>query len=91
MSRPETGPMKFGDDWTGVFIRGDEALMGYAPALERALVALEALWQGDSMMHDVIAYARLKGLCSTSVLMRSAEEGASDQLQHLPSWGFCND
>jgi hypothetical protein len=25
MTRPETGPMKFGDDWTGVFIRGDDA------------------------------------------------------------------
>jgi hypothetical protein len=24
-SRPETGPMKFGDDWPGVFIRGDNA------------------------------------------------------------------
>lgn len=24
--RPETGPMKFGDDWTGLFIRGDNAL-----------------------------------------------------------------
>lgn len=23
--RPETGPMRFGDDWTGVFIRGDNA------------------------------------------------------------------
>lgn len=24
-TRPETGPMKFGDDWCGVFIRGDNA------------------------------------------------------------------
>lgn len=24
--RPETGPMRFGDDWTGVFIRGDHAM-----------------------------------------------------------------
>ena len=24
--RPETGPMKFGNDWPGVFIRGDNAL-----------------------------------------------------------------
>lgn len=23
--RLETGPVKFGEDWTGVFIRGDEA------------------------------------------------------------------
>lgn len=25
-TRPETGPMQFGDDWPGVFIRGDNAL-----------------------------------------------------------------
>ena len=24
--RPETGAMRFGDDWTGVFIRGDSAI-----------------------------------------------------------------
>ncbi len=29
--------MKFGDDWPGVFIRGDNALMSYAPALRRLL------------------------------------------------------
>jgi hypothetical protein len=26
MARPETGAMKFGDDWRGVFIRGDHAI-----------------------------------------------------------------
>ncbi len=31
--RPETGPMQFGDDWRGVFIRGDNALMLYVPLL----------------------------------------------------------
>jgi hypothetical protein len=31
-SRPETGPMRFGGDWCGVFIRGDNAA-GYALAL----------------------------------------------------------
>lgn len=25
MSRPETGPMQFGDDWPGLFLRGDYA------------------------------------------------------------------
>lgn len=43
--RPETGPMQFGDDWPGVFIRGDNALMGYAPAVYRAMQALpESEW-----------------------------------------------
>lgn len=31
--RPETGPMKFGDDWRGVFIRGDDAF-GFAQYLK---------------------------------------------------------
>lgn len=30
--RPETGPMQFGDDWPGVFIRGDNAFV-YAHVL----------------------------------------------------------
>jgi hypothetical protein len=34
--RAETGPMQFGDDWPGVFIRGDNA-MGMAIALEVVL------------------------------------------------------
>lgn len=39
--RVETGPVAFGDDWPGVFIRGDNALIGYAPALSRVLGDLE--------------------------------------------------
>jgi hypothetical protein len=33
--RPENGPMKFGSDWTGVFVRGDACFM-YAQAIARA-------------------------------------------------------
>ena len=32
--RIETGPVKFGDDWSGVFIRGDDAL-AYAQLIRR--------------------------------------------------------
>jgi hypothetical protein len=32
-NRPETGAMRFGSDWRGAFIRGDDAF-GYAQALE---------------------------------------------------------
>ena len=32
--RPETGAMRFGDDWTGVFIRGDEAMF-FSMAIEK--------------------------------------------------------
>ncbi len=34
--RPETGPMQFGDDWPGIFIRGDNA-MAEAMMIEGAL------------------------------------------------------
>ena len=34
--RVETGPVRFGDDWAGVFIRGDEAL-GLALALDQVV------------------------------------------------------
>ncbi len=39
--RPETGPMQFGDDWPGVFIRGDNAF-GDAMYLEQVLNDLAA-------------------------------------------------
>jgi hypothetical protein len=35
--RIETGKLQVGDDWPGVFIRGDNALLGYAPALRAIL------------------------------------------------------
>lgn len=34
--RVETGPLQFGDDWPGVFIRGDNAF-GYRMALQAVL------------------------------------------------------
>jgi len=38
--RPETGPMKFGDDWAGVFIRGDEAY-AFAAAIKKAISIID--------------------------------------------------
>lgn len=49
--RPESGPMKFGDDWTGVFFRGDQAFF-FSVMVERHLA-------GDV---DVMTRAALKGL-----------------------------
>lgn len=37
VGRVETGPVQFGDDWPGVFIRGDNA-MSYAGCLEHVLL-----------------------------------------------------
>ena len=35
--RVETGPTQFGDDWPGIFIRGDNALIGFAPGLREIM------------------------------------------------------
>lgn len=68
MSRPESGTMKFGDEWTGVFLRGDDAF-GYA-------VALEALMEASSNA-AVMAHVQLGGLLR--VLKSSNEFYASDE------------
>jgi len=48
-SRAETGPMSFGDDWPGVFIRGDNALM-YATNLRLLMHELPE----DKFLKDVL-------------------------------------
>lgn len=40
LPRVETGPVKFGDDWTGTFIRGDNAA-NYSMHLEMVIDILE--------------------------------------------------
>jgi hypothetical protein len=47
--RVETGPLKFGDDWTGVFIRGDDAMFT-ADMLRKILEA------NNSPMKRVLRY-----------------------------------
>lgn len=54
--RVETGPIAFGDDWPGVFIRGDNAAY-YA-------LNLRMLLNGKAA-HDVICNATVHGLLST--------------------------
>jgi hypothetical protein len=80
-ARPETGPMKFGDDWTGVFIRGDYAgpmAFYLSLALERIKAArvLEPL--------DVI---QLEDLCAT--LGNSNEFGERVGLQQMKAFDEC--
>jgi hypothetical protein len=35
MNRIQTGPLKINDDWTGMFIRGDDALFKLLPLLTK--------------------------------------------------------
>lgn len=74
MSRPETGTMQFGDDWPGVFIRGDNAGW-YAMMLQGLLDDLEDSEQRDSYG---IAIITLRGL--VNLLSNSNVEVADPQL-----------
>lgn len=70
MARLETGPLQEGDDWPGVFIRGDNALMGYAPALEAIL----------KHQPDSIAKIQCKGLLD---LLKSANAHTKQDVQKV--------
>lgn len=91
-NRPETGPMKFGDDWTGVFIRGDNALMYYAPALHTANIILGLLAAGN--LDGLLEFAKQNGfgigalinrtaLLALENLMNRAMESTSPEVQKL--------
>lgn len=70
--RPETGPMKFGDDWPGVFIRGDNAAH-HAHALDEVLAWIEKLGESSTLAEleeaagnqPLIMLEVLKGLSDT--------------------------
>lgn len=55
-SRVETGPVQFGDDWPGVFIRGDDCF-GYAMCLGSVLAAM-----GNGKVPHVLSWKQLDGL-----------------------------
>lgn len=60
--RVETGPVQFGDDWPGIFIRGDNALW-LCRCIDATLLALKAKPPEDGA--DWIAVAGLQGLRNT--------------------------
>jgi len=80
MCRPETGKMKFGDDWSGIFIRGDNA-KHYSIQLKQVLsdVGSEA---------GMFAKTTLKGLIE---LMESAHEHNDVKPQQLKSFEECQE
>jgi hypothetical protein len=66
--RVETGPLQFGPDWPGVFIRGDNAF-GYRLSLEHAVSVLDKLIHAEQddvkklgIQVDVFALMNLKSL-----------------------------
>lgn len=59
--RIENGPIQFGADWPGVFIRGDDAL-GYAATLRKLLISTSFL-RGTISGSDLEQLADLLGSC----------------------------
>ena len=85
MPRPETGPMKFGDDWTGVFIRGDRAF-GLASILETLKQGMEEGQMDSSQMKIAIAT-----LHSFVQLLHSSDENnpTNYNVQKMLPFGDC--
>jgi hypothetical protein len=53
--RVETGPLQFGDDWPGVFIRGDNALF-YARALAAVIDTIpEKHWTVEGVLRGLLS------------------------------------
>ena len=76
--RAETGPVRFGDDWAGVFIRGDEA---FSRALQMDAVAehYEGLADGDFSGKGMLAI-NIQGFAD---LLRSCTEPCEARAIHL--------
>lgn len=79
--RAESGPVKFKNDWTGVFIRGDNAL-AYVLYLQKLL---DEVSQNSD---DIIAVSYLQGLIN---LLSSCEEFSSENknIQLLKTFEEC--
>ena len=85
--RPETGPMKFGEDWRGIFIRGDGAL-AEAQSLKEAL-RLWTLASGEKepSHRERVLRIQLGGLVA---LLESVDERMPvEGLQHLRPFLVC--
>jgi len=76
--RPETAPMRFGDDWPGLFIRGDVALGWLTILRARVLARLD----GDALARDVIA-----GMIAA--LEETRHPVQPERLQLLRPWAEC--
>jgi hypothetical protein len=79
--RAETGPMEFADDWTGVFVRGDNAL-GDSFHIAAALEILDA---SESPGAALSANA-IRGMME---LLAGARQGARPDVQKLRVFSDC--
>jgi hypothetical protein len=66
-SRVETGPTKFGEDWTGIFIRGDHAAW-------YAMILREILAHSQDQVGTLSSIDQM-GLEQLAELLESCQEG----------------
>jgi hypothetical protein len=74
-ARVETGAVQFGDDWPGVFIRGDNAF-GFIGALEAAIAKFEPHTEGLDFL-TACMLAGLRDTLASSDLTGISKEGAA--------------
>lgn len=78
--RAETGPMQFGGDWPGTFIRGDNAAM-YAIHLERLLELMGDRTDPEAFYSSAV----VRGLLSD---LQGSREPVTE-CQKLRPWSEC--
>jgi hypothetical protein len=82
--RAETGTMRFGDDWPGVFFRGDNAF-AYSVTLTRMLDAIEGAAKRSADEGNPVSDG-LASLVTTSSFLRClASDLASCDVREKPS------
>jgi len=86
MSRPETGPLRFKDDWPGLFIRGDDVKM-YALSLEQILAEVDDNGQPSSQSpHHWVEFSVVRGLLH---LLNSCQEPLDEPVQEMRAFSEC--
>jgi len=81
-ARPETGPMEFDDDWRGIFIRGDDALLGFLPSL----IMIKEHFENSNSKDSLLVF-QLESMIN--LLQSANHHGPEDDLQKMKSFSQC--
>jgi len=84
--RPETGTMKFDGDWTGVFIRGDNAYL-LLQAVTTARKRVAEAEDGATSIERRVRLGVLDGLIQ--LLADSNEKNGGAEVQHMRPYEEC--
>lgn len=84
--RVETGPIQFGDDWCGVFIRGDDCFY-YLNALEVILKDMNEPNLKKSLNERADYQMALLALAGLKDLLSRSQQNKDEQVQKL--YDFC--